>query len=137
MSLPHSPDARRQQTDHPGVAADRPQRPPLFPKESLKVLTEPQVALFLGTAPVFLDSHSTVETRAGEQQCFMIVTTGLGALVGNLSAGRVFDAVAASGGGPAAFRTYWSIPATAAFAAALLMLLLFKETRPEPRSLQL
>lgn len=85
--------------------------------------------LFFGTAPLFLDSRSTAETRAGVQQFFSIVRAGLGALIGNLAAGWVFDSVSAAGGGPAAFRRYWVIPTLAALAVAILMVLFFREKR--------
>ncbi len=83
--------------------------------------------LFFGTAPLFLDSRSSAETRAGVQQFFSIVRAGLGALVGNLTAGWVFDSVSAAGGGAASFRHYWMIPTLAAFAVAVLMMLFFRE----------
>ena len=83
--------------------------------------------LFFGTAPIFLDSRSDASTRSGVQQFFTIVTGGLGALVGNLSAGRAFDAVSASGGGVDTFRLYWAIPAAAALITAGVMTLFFRE----------
>ncbi len=87
--------------------------------------------LFFGAAPIFLDSRSNVETRSGVQQFFTIATMGLGALVGNLSAGKAFDVAVAGSPGLSGYRTYWLIPSVVAFAVGIVMLLFFRDVRPE------
>ncbi|HUZ18605.1 MAG TPA: MFS transporter [Spirochaetia bacterium] len=80
--------------------------------------------LFFGSAMIFLDAYSTASTRAGVQQLFTIVTGGFGALVGNLSAGKVLDAAAASGAG---YRLFWTVPALLTLGVAVVLLIFFRE----------
>lgn len=85
--------------------------------------------LIFAVAPIFLDSHSSVSTRAGVQQFFTVTTTGLGALLGNLTAGELFDAVTAGGVTRAAFREYWLVPTVVSVVVGVVIVIFFRKLK--------
>jgi len=80
------------------------------------------------TAYLYVDQHSTPRTRAGTQQLFTMVISGLGTLSANLSAGFVAQALTTPGAG-IAYPKFWLVPAILSLASAGLVLVSFRETK--------
>ena len=87
-------------------------------------------AFFFTAAYIYVDQHSTPETRSSAQQLYTILITGTGPLVGSLFAGHI--AAALSDGPTIHYRGFWLVPAALALCTALAVGLFFRETKPEP-----
>ena len=86
-------------------------------------------ACFFAVAYIYVDRHSTPENRAGAQQLFNILITGIGCLGGNLWAGKTAEFLTPPGTTQTDFAAFWIISAVIALFVAVL-LLFFKEEEP-------
>ena len=91
-------------------------------------------AFYFTSAYLYIEEHSSPETRAGAQQIFTIMIAGFGSLGGSLAAGYTAQYFTSEGGGAVDYHAYWLVPAMMALGAAAVMTLFFRET-PAPRSL--
>ncbi len=87
-------------------------------------------AFFFITAYLYVESHSTRDTRAGAQQLLTIMISGLGTLVGFLCAGWTAQYLTDAETGLVNYRIFWSAPAVLCALVALLMALGFREISP-------
>ena len=85
---------------------------------------------FFTTAYLYVDQHSTPQTRAGAQQLFTIIIAGFGTLGGHLSAGYLAQLLTTQGTANVRFAMFWLIPSAAAVIVAGIMALLFREEQP-------
>jgi predicted MFS family arabinose efflux permease len=69
----------------------------------------PSFAFFFTTAFIYLNSFTDIESRAGLQQLFSVVTVGLGNFTGSILAGFFYDAAANAAGQVDYFR-FWLFP---------------------------
>jgi len=90
-------------------------------------------AFFFTTGYLYVDQHSTAETRAGAQQLFTIMISGFGVFGGALLSGRTGQWLAAAGTSHVNYHVFWLVPAALGFAVALALLLFFKEESPFTR----
>jgi MFS family permease len=88
------------------------------------------IAYFMMASVMYLDSHSTAESRSGAQLLFMIITFGLAALVGSYIAGWTMDA-ATGADSVVNYRVFWSVPMWIALGALGVMLLFFRSREAE------
>jgi len=84
-------------------------------------------AFFFTTGYLYVDQHSTPETRAGAQQIFTIMISGFGVFAGALLSGRTGQWLATPGTSHVNYHIFWLVPAALGFAVALALLLFFKE----------
>jgi len=87
-------------------------------------------ALYFTTAYLYVEQHSTPQTRAGAQQILTIFITGFGTLAGLLSAGCVAQWLTGPGTAGIDFRRYWIVYAALSVALAGAMALFFREEPP-------
>jgi len=91
-------------------------------------------AFFFTTAFIYVDLHSTAETRAGAQQLFNLLISGFGTLLGNLIAGKMatlfFDNVSRQ----IDFTKFWSMSILGAVTLSLVLILFFHEEKEEALS---
>jgi len=85
-------------------------------------------AFIFTTAYLYVDQHSTPGTRAGTQQLFTMVISGLGTLAANLGAGFIAQLLTTPGAG-VAYPKFWLVPAILSLASAGLVLVSFRETK--------
>jgi predicted MFS family arabinose efflux permease len=76
----------------------------------------PSFAFFFTVAFIYLNSFTDVESRAGLQQLYSVVTVGLGNFAGSLLAGFFYDATA-DAAGQVDYLLFWLVPLTVAVAA--------------------
>lgn len=87
-------------------------------------------AFFFTTAYLYVDQHSTPQTRAGAQQIFTIMIVGFGTLAGQLASGYTAQFLSAGGTGAIDFPMFWLAPAVACVLLAAAMGVFFKEQQP-------
>ncbi len=86
-------------------------------------------AFFFTAGYLYIDQHSTPETRAGAQQLFTIMISGLGVMAGSLASGVTGQLFAISGGRLIDYGHFWLVPGAIGFIVAIVMALFFKEDR--------
>jgi hypothetical protein len=86
-------------------------------------------AFFFTSGYIYIDQNSTPETRAGAQQLFTIVISGLGILAGSLSSGLTGQIFTTPETSHINFAHYWLVPAAIGLAVAVAMTLLFREEK--------
>jgi len=84
-------------------------------------------AFYFTTAYLYVEQHSTPQTRAGAQQILTIFITGFGMLAGLLSAGWVAQLLADPQTGQVDFHRYWLLYAALSVALAAALAVFFKE----------
>jgi MFS family permease len=87
-------------------------------------------AFYFTVAYIYVDGHSSLENRAGAQQLFNILITGVGYLVGNLCAGKTAQLLTVSGTTQVDFARFWTVSAGLALIVAAVLVLLFREEEP-------
>ena len=87
-------------------------------------------AFFFTVAYIYVDSHSSPESRAGAQQLFNILIAGIGYLVGNLCAGKTAQFLTVSGTTQIDFARFWTVSASLALVVAAILVFLFREEEP-------
>jgi len=87
-------------------------------------------AFYFTTAYLYVEQHSTPQTRAGAQQILTIFITGFGTLAGLLSAGCVAQWLTGPGTAGIDFQRYWIVYAGLSVALAGAMALFFREEPP-------
>ncbi len=88
-------------------------------------------AFFFTTAYLYIEQHSTLKTRAGAQQIFTIIITGLGAFAGFQASGLVGQ-WCQSERGVIDFGRFWLVPMAIGLAVAVVMALFFREEERSP-----
>ena len=88
-------------------------------------------AFFFTSGYLYVDQHSTPETRAGAQQLFTIVISGFGIMAGSLSSGLTGQFLTTPGTSNINFAHFWLVPAAIGLAVAIAMALLFREEKQE------
>lgn len=86
-------------------------------------------AFFFTSGYIYIDQNSTPETRAGAQQLFTIVISGLGIMAGSLSSGLTGQIFTTPETSHINFAHYWLVPAAIGLAVAVAMALLFREEK--------
>lgn len=86
-------------------------------------------AFFFITAYLYVESHSTPETRAGTQQVFTVMISGAGTLVGFLGSGWTAQFLTNPATGLVNYRTFWMVPAVMCAIIASGLALGFKEKK--------
>lgn len=89
-------------------------------------------AFFFTGGYIYVDQHSTPETRAGAQQLFTIMISGCGVLAGSLASGYTGQYFTAPGASIINYHHFWLVPAALGLAVAVVLAMLFKEKRPAP-----
>lgn len=84
-------------------------------------------AFFFTTAYLYVERHSTRQTRAGVQQVLTIVISGAGTLTGSLFAGWTAQAYKQVGSGMIDFQLFWLVPAILSAVVGIGMALGFRE----------
>ena len=84
-------------------------------------------AFYFTTAYLYIDQHSTAETRAGAQQLLTIVITGLGPLTGLIGGGYFAQWLTDPETGAIDFQNFWIAPAALSLVVAAILALFFKE----------
>lgn len=93
-------------------------------------------AFFFIVAYIYVETHSTPETRSGAQQLFNIIIMGMGDLGGKLIAGAtaaLFSSTSPAGETLIDFQRFWLVSAAAALVVALALLLFFREEAQTPK----
>ena len=90
-------------------------------------------AFFFITAYLYVESHSTRETRAGAQQVLTVMISGAGTLAGFLSAGWTAQYLTDPDTGLVDYQTFWLVPAGLCAIIALWLTLGFHERQAAPR----
>jgi len=88
-------------------------------------------AFFFTAAYLYVESHSTRDTRAGAQQVLTIMISGAGTLAGFLAAGWTAQYLTHSSTGLTDYRAFWLVPAGLCAVICVWLLLGFHE-RPGP-----
>lgn len=86
-------------------------------------------AFFFTVAYLYVEQHSTRETRAGAQQVLTMVITGAGTLAGSLGAGYAAQWLSYDAG-LVDWTRFWTIPALMALFISLAIALFFREEVP-------
>lgn len=89
-------------------------------------------AFFFITAYLYVESHSSRETRAGAQQVLTIMIAGAGTLAGFLSAGWTAQMLTDTTTNMVDYRVFWLIPAGMCALIALLLCAGFREVAAAP-----
>ncbi len=89
-------------------------------------------AFFFTVAYLYVEQHSTRDTRAGAQQVLTVMIGGPGYLVGSLCAGFAAQWLSC-GAGLVDWTRFWLIPAALALLIALVLALFFREEPPSVR----
>jgi len=85
---------------------------------------------FFTVAYIYVDGHSSPESRAGAQQLFNVLIAGIGYLVGNLCAGKTAQLLTFSGTTQIDFARFWTISAGLALIVAAILALFFQVEEP-------
>lgn len=85
---------------------------------------------YFTVAYIYLDSHSSPESRAGAQQLFNILIAGIGCLLGNLCAGKTAQLLTLSGTTQIDFGGFWMVSAALALIVGVILVLFFREEEP-------
>ena len=83
-------------------------------------------AFFFTAAYIYVDNHSTADTRAGAQQLFTILISGAGPLVGFLMAGYTAQFLTAPATGLVNYQIFWTVPAVMGVGVAVVMAVFFR-----------
>ena len=86
-------------------------------------------AFFFTSGYIYIDQNSTPETRAGAQQLFTIVISGLGIMAGSLSSGLTGQIFTTPETSHINFAYFWLVPAAIGLAVAIAMAVLFREEK--------
>lgn len=86
-------------------------------------------AFFFTAGYLYIDQHSTAETRAGTQQLYTIMISGLGVMFGSLASGRTGQLFAVPGASLINYGHFWLVPAAIGFAVAAAVALFFREEK--------
>ena len=91
---------------------------------------------FFVTGQIYVDKKSTAAVRGQAQGLLVLVTQGLGMLIGAQVLGRVYNAVVGGEGAAlrASFQYFWLVPCLAAGAVLVVFLLLFRDSLAERRA---
>ncbi|NIA13041.1 MAG: hypothetical protein GWP08_03090 [Nitrospiraceae bacterium] len=89
-------------------------------------------AFYFTTAYLYIDQHSTLETRAGAQQLLTIVITGFGPLTGLIGGGYFAQWLTNPDTGAIDFQHFWMAPAALSLVVAVVLGLFFKEEPVTP-----
>ena len=89
-------------------------------------------AFFFTAGYIYIDQHSSPETRAGAQQLFTIMISGLGVLSGSLASGYVGQWCLRESTGLIDYHQFWLVPAGMGLVVAVILALFFREARPVP-----
>ncbi len=84
-------------------------------------------AFFFTAGYLYIDQHSTPETRAGAQQIFTIMISGLGVLGGSLASGFTGQLFTGSTNGHIHYGLFWLVPAVVGLVVAAVLATRFKE----------
>lgn len=88
---------------------------------------------FFAVAFIYVDQHSAREDRAGAQQLFAVILSGVGALAGSLLAGTV-AAWSVTRAGTINYTWFWLVPAVLSTAVTLTLAAFFREEPAVARS---
>ncbi|MCP4639171.1 MAG: nucleoside permease, partial [bacterium] len=83
-------------------------------------------AFFFSVAYLYVDQHSTRQTRAGAQQMFNILIAGFGNFIGNIFAGYTAKFFVLPGTSVTEFRYFWLTSASLALVIAIVLGLMFR-----------
>ena len=86
-------------------------------------------AFFFTAGYLYIDQHSTPETRAGAQQLFTIMISGVGVMSGSLASGLTGQIFTAPGASLINYGHFWLVPAAIGLAVAVVMALFFREDK--------
>ena len=84
-------------------------------------------AFFFTAGYIYVDHHSSPETRAGAQQLFTIMISGFGVLSGSLAAGWTAQYFTAHAASAIDFHFFWLVPAAFGLGVAIALAAFFKE----------
>ncbi len=84
-------------------------------------------AYFFAAAYIYVNEHSTPETRSGVQQIYSFVSLGISVLLGYLAAGAVGRVFTDQATGFIDYERFWLVPATIGFIAFVGVALFFRE----------
>ncbi|HOV74606.1 MAG TPA: MFS transporter [Candidatus Hydrogenedentes bacterium] len=84
-------------------------------------------AFFFTAGYIYIDRHSTPETRAGAQQIFTIMISGLGVLGGSLASGFTGQLFTDPATGHIHYGLFWLVPAALGLAVSAVLAFRFKE----------
>ena len=84
-------------------------------------------AFYFTTAYLYLDQHSTRETRAGAQQVLTVMIAGFGTLAGFVLAGYTAQFFTIGESGLIDYQKFWLVPVVLSLAIALSLALGFRE----------
>ena len=84
---------------------------------------------FFVTAHIYMDQQATPATRGQAQGLFVLISSGLGMLIGAQVAGWVYNSFLGSTGSlsPSDWQVFWSFPAVLVFVVVLIFTVGFKE----------
>lgn len=86
-------------------------------------------AFFFTAGYLYIDQHSTPDTRAGAQQLFTIMISGLGVMSGSLASGYAGQYFTSPGTGMINYHAFWLVPAAIGFAVAAVLAIFFREEK--------
>jgi len=87
-------------------------------------------AFYFTAAYIYVDQHSTAETRAGAQQLFTIIISGFGTAGAYVAGGYFQQLLTSPETGLVDYKVFWSVPAGVSLCIAIIMLVFFRETAP-------
>jgi MFS family permease len=87
-------------------------------------------AFYFTSAYIYVDQHSTQETRAAAQQILTIVISGFGTFAAYVAGGYLGQALSMPDTGTIAFKLFWLIPAVGSAMLVVALALFFKEEAP-------
>lgn len=87
-------------------------------------------AFYFTAAYIYVDQHSTAETRAGAQQLFTIIISGFGTAGAYVAGGYFQQLLTSPETGLVDYRIFWTAPAVVSLLVAGVMLAFFRETAP-------
>lgn len=87
-------------------------------------------AFYFTSAYIYIDHHSTVDTRAGLQQLFTIMIAGFGTFAAYVAGGYIGQFFTAAGSSTIDFRLFWLVPAVLSLIVAAALALFFNEESP-------
>ena len=85
---------------------------------------------FFVTGQIFVDQNSSDDIRGQAQGFLVLLTYGVGMLVGAQISGWIFNRMVPDPSVLASWQTFWSLPAAFAFAVMIYFAISFKNSRP-------
>ena len=82
---------------------------------------------FFVTGYIYVDKKASPEIRGQAQGFVVLVTLGIGMLIGSIISGKIFNSIVGANGGLKEWRQFWAIPAIGAAAILVLFVLLFRD----------